>query len=203
MHEAPRLMDYHFRLVKSRGKAPNFLHNLKSTDNCRVAKEKVDEILSSGLNYGFTCPSGFCCFVDADTFAWTFLYSTGTIGHYHYAYFIEDEPIGYIPLYGGACIKGKGGFAVGPGPIHPNSYIYGKETEYAKVAVLKKSELMRCLKDFGIYNSNLSTVAWTTSTGNGLNDVENIIRVLEPYWAAADGMRDEFMLAVAGLVARA
>ncbi len=153
-----QLEDHHLRIVKAIGKAP-CEKAWETVRNYHFSRELIRSILKSGLNYGFTCTSGFACFIDADfkeiqdaldDFALTFRYSTGRIGHFQYLFFIEDEPLGEnIPLTEGAYVKTKGGFVVGPGSVHPETgRIYGLEVRDAAVAVVKKAELLSVLQPF-------------------------------------------------------
>lgn len=143
-----QLLDYHFRIVKARGKRPDVEREWQTKNNYRVTQELAEMILKSGLNYGFTCPSGFCCFVDADTKEvqnlldqnkLTFRYSSGTPGHYQYVYFVE-EGIGCMPLKDGAYIKGKGGFTVGP----------KKNSEQSEEKIHRTEEVKSFIQQLGI-----------------------------------------------------
>lgn len=206
-----QLTDYHFRVVKARGKAPNVESNWQNKNNYRATQENVNSILSSGLNYGFTCPTGFCCFVDADTleiqrsldeFTWTFRYSTGTPGHYQYVYFIEDESIGCVPLVDGAYIKGKGGFAVGPGSTHPNGNIYGKEIRDAPVAVVRKGELLEVLSSFVVKTKETGSSTTLYERGQRVSNdqVTEVVEELIDLWNNADGRRHDLTLAIIGFL---
>ena len=153
-----QLNDFNLRIVKAQGKAP-CEREWQTKNNYPFSRELIGAILRSGLNYGFTCTSGFVCFIDADfkeiqealdIFSITFRYSTGRIGHFQYLYFIDDEPLpGNIPLVQGAYVKTKGGFTVGPGSVHPETgRIYGLEVRDVPVAIVKKAALLSVLAAF-------------------------------------------------------
>ncbi len=152
--------DLHFRLLKVRPRGKEAVERGWQTfANYRSDDPIIARWISQGGNWGITCSSGFCCFVDADTqeiqealdskLPMTFRYSTGKEGHFQYVYFLEDEPLGCIPLAEGAYIKGKGGYALGPGSTHPNGTVYGaREIRNVPVAVVKRSDLLDALKPF-------------------------------------------------------
>lgn len=204
-----QLEDPHFRIVKARGKAPNVEKEWQTKNNYRSSGTTANALLNSGLNYGFTCPTGFACFVDADTKdvqdvlddrKWTFRYSTGTPGHYQYVYFMEDEPIGCVPLKDGAYIKGKGGFTVGPGSVHPNGNLYGVDMRYAPIAVVKKADLMRWLFTFfkkEDYRGKASFNAARHTPVSGSQIEEQRDQLLD-LWIKADGMRHNLTLSIVG-----
>jgi hypothetical protein len=203
-----QLEDAHFRIVKARGKKPNVESEWQTRNNYHSAGWVANEILSSGLNYGFTCPTGFACFIDADTKeiqdvldlnAWTFRYSTGTPGHYQYVYFIENNPIGCVPLKDGAYIKGKGGFAVGPGSIHPNGKTYGTDIRYAPIAVVKRENLLLWLSPFHkkevLESPGLPMPRFTRVTEQ---QIDSQVQELLDLWIKADGHRHNLTLALVG-----
>lgn len=204
-----QLEDPHFRIVKARGKAPNVEKEWQTKNNYRSSGATATELLNSGLNYGFTCPTGFACFIDADTaevqkvldeHKWTFRYSTGTPGHYQYVYFIEDEPIGCVPLKDGAYIKGKGGFTVGPGSIHPNGNLYGVDIRYAPIAVVKKADLTKWLFTFFKKEESGGKTSLGAARHTPVSDhqiEEQVVQFLD-LWIKADGMRHNLTLSIVG-----
>lgn len=209
-----QLIDVHFRLVMARGKAPNVEKEWQTKNNYAVSQAKVDEILASGMNYGFTCPTGFAFFIDADTkevqetldnFSWTFRYSTGTPGHFQYAYFSKDKPVGHIPLRDGAYIKGKGGFVVGPGSTHPNGRKYGLEVRYAPIAVVSYDALMGCLAPFiisGSVKGNSSNAPFERRVGISEKQKEEVVEQFLDVWMKADHRRHELTLSICGYLQR-
>jgi len=119
--------------------------------------------IDNGGNYGITSVDGSYAAVDADTkeiqdaldtkLPLTFRYSTGTEGHFQYWYEIKDPPIGCIPLKDGAYVKGNGGYALGPGSIHPNGTVYGsKEIRDVPIATTTKEQLLNALSEFLLRN---------------------------------------------------
>ena len=204
-----QLIDLHFRVVKARGKVPDVEKAWQTKNNYAVSDEQIKSILASGLNYGFTCPTGFACFIDADTkeiqdildaSKWTFRYSTGTPGHFQYAYFIEDEPIGCVPLKDGAYIKGKGGFTVGPGSIHPNGNVYGKDIRYAQVATVRKTDLLLWLAPFLKKEEHVSHAVPSMSRKEKVTDkqIDEQVQQLLDLWTKADGHRHDLTLSLVG-----
>jgi len=127
--------------------------------NYSIRDPEIVKHIQHGGNYGVTFFDGSGAFVDADTLKIqnaldtrlprTFRYSTGKEGHYQYVYFVEDGPIGCCPLKDGAFIKGKGGYALGPGSVHPNGTVYGsKEIRNEPIATTTKEQLLSTLNEF-------------------------------------------------------
>lgn len=117
----------------------------------------INNWIIAGGNWGITFPRGDACAVDGDTKDIvdalneklpTYAYSTGRSGHFQFIYAIEDTPIGNIPLTGGAYIKGKGGFVVGPGSYHPNGVMYGEIKSGMDVLIVFQKELLEVLEPF-------------------------------------------------------
>ena len=206
--------DPDIRLLKIRPNEKEALEkNWNTKHNYGVKSQDILNWVLSGGNYGVTSPLGFCCFVDADpeeiqdsldnSLPKTFRWSTGKEGHFQYAYFIQDGPIGCVPLKDGAYIKGKGGYVVGPGSVHPNGTVYGsREIRDIPIAIIKKQELLSALSKFVISAPRHTERNKRLPVGSGKVDREEIIRTLRPYWVKADGKRNEFTLAIAGFIAR-
>ncbi len=162
--------------------------NWQTFKNYSFNSSEIRNWMNNGGNYGLTSPTGFACFIDADakeiqqildsTLPETMRWSTGKEGHYQYAYFIEEGPIGCLPLKEGAYIKGKGGYALGPGNVHPNSVVYGsKEFRDVPIATVKKTELINALHDFAVsWESQTHRVKVSIPIGSG-----QILMVLEEY----------------------
>jgi len=172
-----------------------------------------------GGNYGITFFDGSGAFVDADTLEiqnaldmrlpGTFRYSTGKEGHYQYVYFVEDGPIGCYPLKDGAFIKGKGGYALGPGSIHPNGTVYGsREIRDVPIATVTKAQLLDALSEFLVTPSILNN---QKEQGQAVNfriprrkdvtpkQVEELISTLSETWQRANHMRHTLTLAIIGV----
>ena len=209
-----QFLDPDIRLLKIRPNEKEALEkNWNTKHNYGAKSQDILNWVLSGGNYGVTSPLGFCCFVDADpeeiqdsldnSLPKTFRWSTGKEGHFQYAYFIQDGPIGCVPLKDGAYIKGKGGYVVGPGSLHPNGTVYGsREIRDIPIAIIKKQELLSALSKFVISAPRHTERNKRLPVGSGKVDREEIIRTLRPYWVKADGKRNEFTLAIAGFIAR-
>jgi hypothetical protein len=207
--------DYHIRLLKVRARGKEAVEkNWQTVANYAISDSRIQDWILHGGNYGVTCPSGFCCMVDADNvdvqdalednLPQTFRYSTGKTGHFQYVYYIEDQPIGCVPLKDGAYIKGKGGYALGPGSVHPNGVIYGsKETREVPIAIVTNEDIMDTISPFLITKPALASVKpLITRKWNDNIDIPALIEILKPYWAKAAGMRNELTLSLAGFIAR-
>jgi len=212
-----QLQDFHFRFIKVRSHGKEALEaGWQQVKNYSWNDPDIINWIRTGGNYGVTCPSGFCCFVDADTveiqekldnsLPVTFRYSTGKERHYQYVFFLEDTPIGCIPLEGGAYIKGKGGYALGPGSIHPNGAIYGsREIRDVPVAIVKKSELMDALKPFLLKPPQQAAIRETIRERTEKVSPEQIQTVasdLKTAWKKADHKRHTLTLALIGACER-
>lgn len=206
-----QFFDVHFRIVKSNGKRP-VEHEWQTKSNYPVNIETIKRILSSGYNYGFTCSTGFGCFVDADSieiqealdkFVMTFRYASGTPGHYQYVYFIEDKSIGCVPLVDGAYIKGAKGFTVGPGSVHPvTKRLYGLEVRDIPIAIVTYNGLMEALNPFlkstGSTGSSYSLPVKSASP----KMIEDSANELLYIWEKADHRRHDLALAIIGYLGK-
>jgi hypothetical protein len=209
----PQFQDLHFRFLKVRSHAKEAVEpGWQKVKNYSWSHPEIAQWIRAGGNYGVTCPSGFCAFVDADyleiqnalekTLPLTFRWSTGKPGHYQYAYFIENGPLGCVPLMDGAYIKGKGGYVIGPGSVHPSGVVYGsREIRDAPIAVVKKEDLMRAVSPFleketSTANSN-ETVYERASSVTG-EMIEKVALDLLPEWTNADHKRHVMTLAIIG-----
>jgi len=206
-----------FIKVRPRGKEAiekgwNTLKNYSSQD-----PEIVKHTQRRG-NYGFTFFDGAGASVDADTpeiqdaletrLPRTFRYSTGKEGHYQYVYFVEDGPIGCIPLKEGAFIKGKGGMVVGPGSVHPNGTIYGsREIRDAPIATITKAQLLDALSEFLVTPSDSKRpkeegqlTNFQVPRGKEVTprQVEELISALSETWRRANHLRHVLTLAIIG-----
>jgi len=182
-----RFNDPNIRILKVRKHGKEATErNWQTTKNYKFNSPEILAWVRSGGNYGVTSPFGFCCFIDADTkeiqdaldlsLPSTLRWSTGKQGHYQYAYFIEDTPVGCVPLKDGAYIKGKGGYALGPGSIHPNGVTYGsREIRDVPIAIVKREDLLKALNQFVEGKENRKTVM-DLPKGNG-----EILLILKKY----------------------
>jgi len=211
------LQDLHFRFIKVRARGKEAVElGWQKVRNYSSNSPEFLKWIKEGGNYGVTCPSGFCVFVDADTttiqetlenkLPLTFRYSTGKDGHFQYVYFIEDQPIGCIPLEDGAYLKGKGGYALGPGSVHPNGTVYGfREIRDVPVAIVKKSELMDALKPFLLKPPQQAAIRETIRERTKKVSPEQIQTVasnLKTAWKKADHKRHTLTLALIGACER-
>jgi len=213
-----QFQDVHFRFLKVRPHEKEAVETgWQKARNYSWSHPALVQWIRTGGNYGITCPSGFACFVDADypeiqnalekTLPLTFKWSTGKPGHYQYAYFIENGPLGCVPLRDGAYIKGKGGYVIGPGSVHPNGAIYGsREIRDIPVAYVTKEALMEALAPFLLKK--------TQTTNTGVTTYKRVIEVtpeqvrktaedLLPAWLKADHKRHVLTLALIGTCERA
>lgn len=199
--------EFGFLLVKKGEKIPvekKWQNNLyKSTD------QHFLDHLKNGGNYGISPRNGKACIVDADTkeiqdsldttLPETFRYSTGKEGHFQYVYLL-DETIGNIPLLDGAYVKGKGGFAVGPGSLHPNGRRYGLEIRNVPIARIEKELLLKKIDQFIISKSYSKTESTRKADLREVPDekVQKNVEALMDVWTKADGVRHELALAICG-----
>ncbi len=208
-----RFADYHIRLLKVRARGKEAVEkNWQTVANYAISDSEIQAWVIHGGNYGVMCPTGFCCLVDADTLhvqdalennlPQTFRYSTGKTGHFQYVYYIEDQPIGCVPLKDGAYIKGKGGYALGPGSVHPNGVIYGsREIREVPIAVVKRETLLAAVKPFLIAKMGTQSKSVTVPVqGSGKLDPDKIVEALTHTWMVADGMRHQLTLAISGSI---
>jgi len=208
-----QFQDLHFRFLKVRSHGKEALEaGWQKVKNYSWNDPDIINWIRTGGNYGITVPSGFACFVDADTakiqksleskLPQTFRYSTGKPGHYQYAYFVENGPQNCIPLLDGAYIKGRGGYVIGPGSVHPNGTVYGsKEIRDVPIAVVKKEDLMRAVSPFLLKNTpsanSNETVYERTSPVTG-EMIQKVAMDLLPEWNKADHKRHLLTLAIIG-----
>jgi hypothetical protein len=209
----PQFRDLHFRLIKVRPHGKEAIEaGWQKVRNYSWNDSDIINWIRTGGNYGITPPSGFACFVDADyteiqtaldsKLPLTFRWSTGKPGHYQYAYFVENGPLGCVPLVDGAYIKGKGGYVIGPGSVHPSGVVYGsREIRDVPIAVVKKEDLMRAVSPFLLKNTpsanSNETVFERTSPVTG-EMIEKVAMDLLPEWTNADHKRHVMTLAIIG-----
>jgi len=209
-----QLHDLHFRFLKvRRGGKEAVEFDWQKFKNYSWHDPEIQQWYSHGGNYGVTCPSGFCVFIDADTekiqdtletkLPPTFRYSTGKEGHFQYVYFVEDQPIGCIPLEDGAYLKGKGGYSLGPGSVHPNGAVYGsREIRNVPVAIVKKDDLLKALEPFLLKKepavSHPPPHYERASPVTG-EMIRKVAFDLLPEWTKADHKRHVMTLAIIGV----
>ena len=184
-----QLNDPNIRFVKVRHNGKEAVErNWQTWKNYSFFSSEIRDWINNGGNYGLTSPLGFFCAVDADTpdiqdalrqnLPETLRYSTGKEGHFQDLYFVSDGPIGCIPLEGGAYIKGRGGYALGPGSVHPNGMIYGsRELRNIPIAVVSKKSLLEALSPFVVGSEEYAHKAETYN----LRSTGQILTVLEKY----------------------
>jgi len=209
----PQFHDLHFRFLKVRKGGKEAVEpGWQKTKNYSWHDPETRHWVNNGGNYGLTCPSGFCVFIDADTkeiqetletkLPLTFRYSTGKEDHFQYVYFVEDEAVGCIPLKDGAYLKGKGGYALGPGSVHPNGTIYGvRETRDAPVAVVTRKVLLDALEPFLLKKERSTTQPpphYKRDSKVTNEQIEKTATDLLPAWAKADHARHMLTLAIIG-----
>ena len=184
-----RFDDPNIRILKVRKRGKEAVErNWQTTKNYKFNSPEILTWIRSGGNYAITSPFGFYVSIDADSLEIqealeknlpkTLRWSTGRVGHYQYGYFLEDSPVGCIPLRDGAYIKGRGGYALGPGSIHPNGVVYGsREVRDAPIAIVKKQELLNAVGTFIEGNENITQKpSGELQKGNG-----EILLVLKKY----------------------
>ena len=212
-----RLNDVNIRFIKVKKQSKQPLEqDWAKAKNYTYNSPEILNWIESGGNYGITSPSGFAVFIDADikplqerldaSLPPTFRWSTGKPGHFEYAYFIEDVPMGCFPLRAGAYVKGKGGMVVGPGSIHPTGVAYGeREIRDVPIATVTEKQLMDALSEFLINKKSGNpeeTLTHLKGPGPENIDREKIIQILTPYWDAADENRNDLTLDIAGFIRR-
>ena len=92
-------------------------------------------------------------------------------------------------------LKGYGGYV-----ILPNSQGQYGTYEFLNLTEIKPipEALLKWVLQFRVPKSEFKKLP----TGKAKIDRESIVRILEPYWAKADGRRNDFTLAIAGFIAR-
>jgi len=208
-----QLRDVHFRFLKVRSHAKEAVEpGWQKVKNYSWSHPEIVHWIRTAGNYGITCPSGFCCFIDADyleiqnildtKLPLTFRYSTGKHGHFQYVYFIEDGPIGCLPLVGGAYIKGRGGYALAPGSTHPNGTIYGsREIRDVPVATVTKKALLDALTPFLLKKETAVSHPpphYERASPVTGEMIEKVAMDLLPEWTNADHKRHVMTLAIIG-----
>lgn len=207
--------DPNIRFVKVRHHGKEAVErNWQTCKNYSFNSSEIRHWMNNGGNYGLTSPTGFACFIDADNrgiqevldsaLPKTMRWSTGRAGHFMYAYLLWDSPIGCLPLAGGAYLKGRGGYVLGPGSVHPNGTIYGsQEIRDISIATVKRAELLGALEEFLLSKPfEFGRLQFNKLPEGSANiDREEIVRILGPYWAKADGKRNGLMEAITGFIA--
>jgi len=214
-----QLNDPRIRFIKVKPRGKEALEKgWNATKNYSIRDPEFMKHIRYGGNYGMTFFDGSGAFVDADTLEIqdaldthlprTCRYSTGKIGHYQYVFFIEDGPIGCYPLKDGAFIKGKGGYVLGPGSIHPNGTVYGsREIRDVHIATVTKAQLLDALSEFLVTPSILNNqkeqgqaVNFRIPRGKEVTprQVEELISALSETWRRANHLRHVLTLAIIG-----
>jgi len=214
----PQFHDLHFRFLKVRKGGKEAVEpGWQKTKNYSWHDPETRYWVNNGGNYGLTCPSGFCVFIDADTkeiqetletkLPLTFRYSTGKEDHFQYVFFVEDEAVGCIPLLDGAYIKGRGGYVIGPGSVHPNGIVYGsREIRDVPVATVTKKALLDALTPFLLKKPQsrppISPI-YARASPITEEQIQKVATGLLPAWIKADHVRHNLTLAIVGTCERA
>ena len=214
-----QLNDPRIRFIKVRPRGKEAIEKgWTTTKNYSIRDPEIVKHIQHGGNYGVTFFDGSGASVDADTseiqnaldtrLPRTFRYSTGREGHYQYIYFVKDSPIGCYPLEGGAFIKGKGGYVLGPGSIHPSGTVYGsRHIRDVPIATVTKAQLLDALSEF-LVTSNISNRRKKDGKATNFQiprgkevttrQVEELISALSETWQKANHMRHVLTLAIIG-----
>jgi len=212
-----QLNDPRIRFIKVRPRSKEAQEKgWNTTKNYSIRDPEFVKHIQHGGNYGITFFEGSGASIDADTpeiqdaletrLPRTFRYSTGKEGHYQYVFFVEDRPIGCYPLKDGAFIKGKGGYALGPGSIHPNGVIYGsREIRDVPIATVTKAQLFDALSEFLVTPSNSNKQKEEGPVANFQiprrkevtpEQIEEMISALSETWQKANHLRHVLTLAI-------
>ncbi len=212
--------DPNIRLIKVRPRGKEAMEkNWPTIANYSALSQEMQAWVLNGGNYGLTSLFGFFCCVDADTeeiqaaveqgLRTTLRWSTGRYGHSQYAYHLADAPIGCIPLKDGAYVKGRGGYALGPGSVHPNGATYGaREIRETPVAVVKREEFLKALEPFLISKRDAEQDIYAHTGNHATPDqqdvqdsrITDIVSEALPAWnkAVEKHVGNDFRLAIAG-----
>ena len=95
----------------------------------------------------------------------------------------------------GLDLKGYGGYV-----ILPNSQ--GQYGRYEFLNLTDIKPIPEPLLDWILKFNNSTDVFKPLPSGTAKIDREEVVRILEPYWAKADGRRNDLTLAIAGFIAR-
>jgi len=214
-----QLNDSRIRFIKVKPRGKEALEKgWNATKNYSIRDPEFMKHIQHGGNYGMTFFDGSGAFVDADTpeiqdalemrLPGTFRYSTGKENHYQYVFFVEDRPIGCYPLKNGAFIKGKGGYALGPGSIPPNGVIYGsREIRDVPIATVTGAQLFDALGEFLVTPSNSNKQKEEGPVANFQiprskevtpEQIEEMISALSETWQKANHLRHVLTLAIIG-----
>lgn len=112
--------------------------------------------------------------------------------------FLAEEPVkSRVGLFEGIDIIGQKHYAIrAPSVREKGAYhVFDWEIVHAPSWLLDMLETENDEKSI----ANKAPVQYS---GSGSVDSEKIVHVLEPYWAKADGRRNDFTLAIAGFIAR-
>ncbi len=183
--------------------------------------EEITEWVIEDNNYGIMSVDGSIVFIDADTkeiqddldtLPPTLHYTTGKPEHMHYIYLV-DKPFKNIPLKDGAYVKGKNGYIVGVGSVHPNGSIYGKIEMYANpIANISTDDLMRVLEPYLTLKKGKEEMIPEQPQADMIpdidrifppqSDIDKVIADMLPLWINADNRRHELTLALIGWLKR-
>jgi hypothetical protein len=179
-------------------------------------EDRFYDALQDGFNYGISPLTRRIAIVDGDTeeirkamsdLVSTFSYSTGK--GVQYIFELTGNLEKNIPLKGGAYVKTYGGYAVGPGSIHPNGKMYGEIMNGDHIAVEEKDHFLEVIKPFLLVQPQREFTERQINNGNGNNgkiythgDVNKLVNSFEEIWREKDGVRHTLTLALVATLKR-
>ena len=183
--------------------------------------EEIVEWIIDDNNYGIMSTDGTIVFIDADTkeiqndldkLPPTLHYTTGKPEHMHYIYSV-DTPFKNIPLQDGAYVKGKNGYIVGVGSVHPNGSIYGKIEMYANpIANISTNDLMAVLEPYLMKKTDKMNTTPEEQQSDPISeadtitppqsDIDSVVSDMLPLWENADSHRHDLALSIIGWLKR-
>ena len=118
-------------------------------------------------------------------------------GGRHFYYRMPDciSSFSHTRAMEGLDLKGYGGYV-----ILPNSQ--GQYGRYEFLNLTDIKPIPEPLLDWILKFNNSTDVFKPLPSGTAKIDREEVVRILEPYWAKADGRRNDLTLAIAGFIAR-
>ncbi len=201
--------DIGYLIVKSHGKEP--VEKAWQNNLYEGYEDRFLDALNKGFNYGISPLTRKIAIVDGDTeeirkamenLRETFWYSTGKGVQYVFelTYGLEKN----MPLIGGAYVKTLGGYAVGPGSIHPNGKKYGEAMSENNIAMEDYDKFMEVIKPFILIKKTdiNPTQNFDKPKSYTHGEVQKLIESIEDVWAERDGMRHDLTLALVGTMKR-
>ncbi len=200
--------DLGYLIVEAHGKKP--VEKAWQNNLYEGYEDKFYDALQRGFNYGISPLTRRIAIVDGDTeelrkamenLRETFWYSTGKGVQYVFELTANVEK--NMLLKEGAYVKTFGGYAVGPGSIHPNGKKYGETMSDNNIAVEDYDKFMEVIKPFIAIQAKpyIPQNTTTTKTFNH-GEVQKLIESIEDVWAERDGMRHDLTLALVSTMKR-